>query len=288
MPIRIGLGARTGSVLYCFRILAFVLLIGLCSGCIVEYQDSNVQRFGPGEAAVLNGKQLYLTRERARFHHVVEGGGGKITAPWGWPPYYYRAVTEQSEFLVDPTGHETIDFTVSDPYLLPGSEDSESGFPSDHGGVYVGSDGTIAFAQPGAGNTTFPEFFSTTQVSVLPMDATVEGARVSYGTISDILVVTFENVEGNSVQCIMMSFPGSGNLPGIESLNYDDIVITYREVGESTRAGVVGISWLSLETFDPQSATTFLAGFEEGAGGQANLLENTDTTTGGRVILPLP
>lgn len=142
------------------RFLGSILFALVASGCEVRYQDSNVQVFEAGEAAVLDDKQLYLTSERARFDNVVEGGGAKITVPWGEPPYYYRAVTEQSEFLVDPTDHETIDFSTSDPFLLPGTGDDEPRpwhLPSLP--VYVGSDGTIAFGKPGTGNTTLDAGF---------------------------------------------------------------------------------------------------------------------------------
>jgi hypothetical protein len=288
MPKLYGIGARTGRLVHFVRLLGIMLLTSLGPGCTVQYQDSNVQAFAAGEAAILDGKQLYLTRERARFDNVL-AAGEKITAPWGEPPYYYRAVTEQSDFLVNPTDHETIDFTVSDPFLVPGTvNDMPEPWNFFDLPVYVGSDGTIAFGEPGAGNATLGDHFSTQQVSLLPLDASLEGARVSYALLSNMLVITYENAGGNSVQFIMAELYERPEMPGLGRLEWDDIVITYREVSESVRPGVVGISWINLGGFSSEYVIDFLSGFEEGAGGQANLVESTDTTTGGRVILPLP
>lgn len=120
------------------------------------------------------------------------------------------------------------------------------------------------------------------------MDASVDGARVSYALLEDMMVVTYENAGGNSVQFIMAKLYERPELPGVGRMAWDDIVITYREVSESVGAGVVGISWISLEGREPEFANEFLAGFEGDAGGQATLAESTDTTTGGQVVLPLP
>ncbi len=273
-----GFVKRAGSVGNFVRFLGIALAIGLLSGCYREYRDSNVQSFEPGEAVVLDGKQLYFTNFPPSFDEAVASNGAKLTSPWGTPPYYYRAVTEQTEFLVDPADHESVDFSVSDPFIVDG----------DVRGAAIGSDGTISLFEPGMGNGNLTEFFSNPKVSLLPIDATVDGARVTYGILSDMLVVTYENVNGNSVQCILVGgsrgeqqFPGTGPL-------YDyDIIITYRNVSENTRAGVVGISWVSLRDASPESVVGFFADFDE-RWGEVNLSESTNTESGGYIGISVP
>ncbi|MCF6286668.1 MAG: hypothetical protein L3K26_15960, partial [Candidatus Hydrogenedentes bacterium] len=153
---RIEFVEQMGSADRCARLLGVVLAIGLLSGCYREYRDSNVQSFGPGEAAVLDGKQLYFTYSRRSFDAALTSNETKITPIWGEPPYYYRAVSEQTEFLVDPADHESIDFSVSDPFIIPENTI----------GTSISSDGTISFGQPGLGNGNLAEFLRPPQVSL--------------------------------------------------------------------------------------------------------------------------
>ena len=50
-----------------------VLALGFISGCVVDYRDSNVQVFDAGEAAALDGKQLYFTFARSDFEEELMG-----------------------------------------------------------------------------------------------------------------------------------------------------------------------------------------------------------------------
>lgn len=288
MRKRFRIGRRRGSVAIHPRLLGAILLIGLLSGCYREYRDSNVQSFATGEAIALDGKQLYFTYQRSSFDAALGIEEAKLTPVWGMPPYYFRAVTERTDFIFNPVEHETIDFTVSDPFLLPGSDDPYSDFPTYYVGVYVGSQGTISFQAPGAGNETIADFFSARQISVLPLDATTEGSRVSYSTLPNMLVVTFEDVEGSSVQFIMVVHSYEQvQLPGVGPVYDDDIFITYRKVSESARPGVVGISWAYGEGTNPASSE-FIEHFNE-RWGEVDLTESTDTTSGGYIsVLPLP
>ena len=278
---------RVGSAGICVRSFGMVLAIALLSGCYQEYRDSNVQSFGQGEAVVLNGKQLYLTFARRDFDEAIARNESKIIPLWGSPPFYYRLVTEQPEFHVDTADHEIVDFSASDPFMIPGSDDPD--FPSFFEGVHIGSDGTISSREPGLGNGNLMEHFSTVQLSLLPIDATVEGAVVTYGVLPDVLVVTYENVSGSSVQCIMVrNAIEAQRFPSIGPLSYDDIVITYREVSENTRAGVVGVSWESFRDAPPEYMTQFLAEFNASYGANVNLAESTDTESGGYTAISLP
>jgi len=279
---RVGHPGRCAQLLS--AVLAALLAAGVLSGCVRQYQDSNVQSFEPGGAVVLDGKQLYLTYSRNAFDDVLANNGAKITPEWGYPPYYYRAVSEQREFLVDPAEHAPVDFSASDPFLIPGSDGD---FPTPYSGTYIGSDGTISFSEPGLGNGNLAEHFSTRQISLLPIDATVDGARVTYGVLPTTLVVTYENVGGSSVQFIMGALEEQ-QFSGFAAFHPDDIIITYQQVSGDTRAGVVGISWLTLRHAEPAFVADLLADFEDFYGGEVKLAESTNTTSGGRVFLPLP
>ena len=270
------------------RLLGIILVIGLSSGCYREYRDSNVQSFEPGEAVVLDGKRLYFTRSQDSFEDVVASSSSKLTPIWGAQPYYYRAVSEQREFLVDPSDHKPVDFSSSDPYGIPGS--GTSNFPSNFFGTYVGSDGTISFSWPGQGNGDLVAHFSSQQISLLPIDATVGGARVTYEAISDMFVVTFENVSGNSMQFIMFAgYSEEARPPGLDGFHPDDIIIIYQAVSEDTRAGVVGISGGGIWDTSPQGLEDFFEEFNEYFGGEVDLVESTNTESGGYVrVVPLP
>lgn len=271
-----------------FVTAGLLLTGGLLSGCIQEFRDSNIQSFAAGEAVVLDGKQLYFTGNRLFFDEVLAEGDTKLTPIWGQPPYWFRAVTEQSEFPVDPTEHTLVDFSESDPFYILGS--NSGNVPSPFLGTYIGSDGTISFSEPGTGNGSFAEFFSSTQISLLPLDATVTGARVTYGVVSGLLVITFQNVDGNDVQCIQADNQTDTSFPGTGPIGYSDIVITYKQVSENTRAGVVGIAWADyLRDATAEEATEFRSYFDEEFGGEVNLAESTNVESGGYTrIVDLP
>ena len=272
-----GFASLCHGAWWCVFAMIFVGI--LLPGCVVDYRDSNVQSFGPGEAVVLDGKQLYFTGGRDSFDEAVSDSTSKLTRPWGLPPFYYRVVTEQSEFLVDPVDHTPVDFTESDPFLIPGSDGG--GFPTLFRGVYIGSDGTISLGGPGYGNGTLTDHYSSTQISVLPMDATVEGARVTYGVVAHAFVVTFENVDGNSVQVLkVVGYDGVERSPVLGQFINEDIVIVYRSVNENTRAGVVGIS--GGYAYDDAESV------EELFGGEVDLTQNTDVSNGYVRVLDLP
>ncbi len=194
--------------------LTFVCLL---SGCLNE--EYNTQYFKSGEATCLAGKQL----------HFGDSPVFEKSAPY---PHYPRYVLERSSLPVDPTEHATIDFSVGDPFELslpPGNVLTYYG--EDYLTLYIGSDGTIAFGAPGPGNNTVVDIFSAPQISLLPVDATAEGAIVRYALTDFEFVLTFENVQGNTFQFELFR----------QDERQSEMAITYEMVSENTRAGVVGI-----------------------------------------------
>lgn len=191
------------------------------TGCLAE--EYNTQSFDAGGATCLSGKQLSFV-DLLDLNLDVEK-----TLPYG---HQYRFVSNQSTLPVDPAGHETIDFTRADPFELMLPNGIEFGYYHQRfGTLFIGSNGTIAFETPGTGGDNLLDAFSSDQILLLPVDATVAGASVRYAMLDGKIVITFENVGGSTFQCELF-VQGELNEP---------IRITYPVVGEDTRAGVVGI-----------------------------------------------
>ena len=192
-----------------------LFLAGTLSGCYVE--EYNTQRFGAGEATCLSGKRLFFD----------DRSNPQKSAPL---PHRDRFVSEQTTLPIDPTEHETADFSQADPFTWALSSDIDFVDPeSPFATLFIGSDGTIAFGAPGTGNRTLIDYYSSFQISLLPVDATLGGA-VRYGIHGDAVVITYENVGGNTFQCELY----------IRGDRLEDIVFSYPMVGENTLVGVVG------------------------------------------------
>ncbi len=202
---------------------AILLLTGTFTGCILGFNilpEFHTQEFEAGQATRLSGKQLYFSAEDFRIEKFSR------------PAHYERIVSEQSALPVDPTDHLSIDFSLADPFELVLPEETEVAY---YGWLYsrlfIASDGTIAFGTPGTGNGNLTNHFSSFQLSLLPVDATADGGRVSYAIYEDNIVITFQDVGGNTFQCEFF----------LLGLQRHDIAVTYPNVGRNTRAGVVGL-----------------------------------------------
>tara|TARA_R110001592_G_scaffold112419_1_gene310660 strand:- start:360 stop:1097 length:738 start_codon:yes stop_codon:yes gene_type:complete len=197
-----------------------VFLTILFPGCLpkVDYQT---QSFDIGEASVLSGKQLrFIARD-----FIVEKRS--LT------PGYSREIFDQTSLPTDPTNHQHIDFSQSDPFALSLPSSSEFAyFGRLHADLFIGSDGTISFGGQGTGNSDLVGFFLSDQISLLPVDATVEGSATSYALFEDGIIITYQNVNGNTFQCEL-------DLGANQRFN---ITITYAVVDGNTRAGVVGLA----------------------------------------------
>jgi len=198
---------------------AYLLIIaGALSGCELR-QEHNIQYFEAGGATCLSGKQLYFGSP-----FLVEK-----SAPFG---HYSRFVSEKTTLSVDPAGHETIDFSQADPFELALPDFVRFGYYRQwFDTLFIGSDGTIAFGSPGTGNNNLVDALSSEQICILPVDATAAEATVRYNVNEEAIVITYENIGGNTFQCELFLHREQRN----------EIAITYPVVSENTRAGVVGI-----------------------------------------------
>ncbi len=200
-----------------------LLLTGTFTGCILGFNilpEYHTQEFEAGQATRLGGKQIYFTSESFYTEKLTR------------PAHYERIVSEQSALPVNPVDHQVMDFSVADPFalLLPeGTEVAYYGWL--YSTLYIASDGTIAFGTPGTGNGNLAEHFSSFQLSLLPVDVTADGGRVSYAIYEDNIVITFENVGGSTFQCEFF----------LQGEQRHDMAFTYPNVGRNTRSGVVGL-----------------------------------------------
>lgn len=198
-------------------LLLFLVAFAGCS----SLEEYNTQSFAAGGATCLSGKQLYLGHQQFDFLD-------KSSAYF----HYSRFVTDVSALPIDPSSHEVIDFSQSDPFELQLPTGIEVTYYRQQFNVlFIGSDGTIAFGIPGTGNSSLVELFSSDQISLLPVDATVEGATTRYSVSDDEVVITYDSVEGNTFQCEFILREGL----------QDGIFISYLSVSRNTRDGVVGL-----------------------------------------------
>lgn len=205
------------------------------SGCILS-PDYDVQYFDIGGADCLEGRLLFFSPEPE------------------FTDSYIRQVSEQDEFSVNPNEHTPIDFNQSDPFPI------ELPVPIHYNdkridNVYVGSDGTIGLGAEGAGNGTLLEHFTTDQVSVFPLDASVAGASTRYFVSDDDVVITYMDAEGTQAQCHFMGL----------SQGACDIALCYPAIGTMSRGGVVGLPkppylGRGIAPFDPES---FVEGLQQ-------------------------
>ena len=187
--------------------------------------DYHTQSVDAGGATCLNGKQLYFARS-PRY----DAQEPQLVLDFG---YYDRFVRDQTELPVGTEGHEAVDFSMADPFRVPlpqGASIPYYGFPANM--LYIGSDGTIGMGPGEPNNATLRDHFNVRQISLLPVDATVAGATVSYSITSAEIVVTFDDVDGNTVQCQLF----------LSGEAQSEIAITYASVNANTLAGVVGLS----------------------------------------------
>jgi len=187
-------------------------------GCIPP-EEYNTQSFEAGEAICLSGKQLYFGIPPDALK----------SAPWF---HFSRYAIEQGMLPEDAAGHDVVDFSRADPFewKLP-TDITFYYYNQRFDTLYIGSDGTIAFGTMGTGNDTLLHAFSSDQVSLLPVDAAIEGATVRYAVADGKLVVTYQNVAGST-------FQGELFFGGDVGQGYR---FTYLAVSDKTLAGVVGI-----------------------------------------------
>jgi hypothetical protein len=190
-----------------------VLAAATLAGCPpVQTVDNNSQDFAAGGAATsLAGKQLYYM-------------------PDGSVSFYSRTVQDITALPVDAAAHTVVDFTVADPSAVNLAAPGVSFYGVDYQTLWIGSDGTVSFGAPGAGNGNLTDHFTSTQISLLPVDATVAGSTVSVDVAANAVTITFV-VGGDSIQLELFTAGGVA----------DDIAVAYPALGADA-GGVVGMA----------------------------------------------
>lgn len=206
------------------------------AGCRQEPVDLHTTIFTYNNVATdcLEGKQLYFQPDFSTS-------------------YYHRTIQDQATLPVDTTDHTIIDFDVDgDPTRIELPEGSSFIYYGQaYDTLYVSSDGTIAFGDIGTGNFSVVEHFRARQISLLPVDATL-GGRVSYQLASNAITISYEDVQGSTVQG---EFFVAGEMA-------QDIAITYPKLN-TTLMGIVGLSDGPLKGAPLEEISAFLSGFDQ-------------------------
>lgn len=152
------------------------------------------------------------------------------------PNGYIQTNSVASDFPTDPTGGLILDFeAMGDPVMAGTAGGEELPFYGElYDTLYLSSEGWISYGEEGTAPTTLGAHFSTAQISVLPVDATVEGSMVSYLQDDEKLVVTYEDVPSAAKA-------GFNNFQ-VELFLNGFIRISYVEV-DSSISGIVGLSF---------------------------------------------
>lgn len=209
------------------------------------------------------------------FHtEVITAGENELEGktlyfmPDGSLNFYSRTVIDGiTEFPVDIESATEVDFEDGDPFevtLPAGREILFYGRAYDT--IYIGSDGTVSFGEPGVGNDSVINHFSTPQVSLLRVDASEENGTVYYELFENEIVVTYANV---LVGTTSNSFQAEFFITGAED---GDVALSY-PVASSTVGGVVGLSNGQLAGANQAQIDAFLEEFVESV-----LVENNTGT----------
>jgi hypothetical protein len=152
------------------------------------------------------------------------------------PNGYTQVNSVVSDFPTDPTGGLILDFDAMGDPVMAGTEGGEEvPFYGDlYDTLYLSSQGWISYGEEGTAPTTLGSHFSTAQISVLPVDATVDGSMVSYLQDDEKLVVTYEDVPG-AAKAGLNTFQVELFFNGFIRINYVDI--------DPLVTGIVGLSF---------------------------------------------
>ena len=154
------------------------------------------------------------------------------------PSFYEQTKTEITDFPTDISGEDTygLDFGLfGDPIRAGLFGDATVPFyGTDYDELYISSDGWVSFGEEGNTPTTLGDHFAAPQISLLPVDATAAGAKVSYLQEADKLVITYENAPTAGA-------PGFNNNFQLELFFDGTIQMSFLDV-DPVISGVLGLS----------------------------------------------
>lgn len=174
--------------------------------------------------------------------NIINGGGLEGLAltfkESNGPSFYEETKTPITGFPTDVSSADTygLDFGLFGDPIRAGLFGGETVpfYGMDYDTLFISSDGWVSFGEAGNTPATLGDHFAAPQISLLPVDATAPGAKVSYLQEADKLVITFENVPTAGA-------PGFGNNFQLELFFDGTIQISYLDV-DPVISGVVGLS----------------------------------------------
>ena len=234
-----------------YSVAAAMLAAATLAGCPTVPELHTQELTGSNE---LNGKQVYFIP----VDDAKRAGYGD----------YARFVNAQEGLTVSADDHAAIELDtvveLGEPLLF---------FGEFYNNIVVSANGTVVLsndANAAAGkNANLTEHFQSRQVSVLPVDATLQaGADVLFFQDGDQVVVTFEGVTvgdqtDNSFQVVFVKSRGVDG----------DLVLSYAKVNPTGTTGVAGLSDAPLEGATEAEISDFLGRF--GAGNNIGANANT-------------
>lgn len=158
--------------------------------------------------------------------------------PNNGPSFYEETVRNISNFPVDVDTADTtpLDFSIYGDPIRAGlfGDEKVSFYGVEYDELFISSDGWVSFGEPGNTPATLGDHFAKPQISLLPVDATAAGAKVTYLQESDKLVITYENVPTAGA-------PGFNNNFQLELFFDGTIEVAYKDVDPAI-SGVIGLS----------------------------------------------
>ena len=210
--------------------------------------DFHTQDFATAGAAqtALQGKQLYFMPDSSLS-------------------YYSRTVqvlNPAGELPVSTLGATPIDFAAGSVQILPAGTTMKF-YGRSYATMYVSADGTVSFGALGNGNSSLENHFSSTQVSLFPVDASDEAVgTVSYSVSSTEVVVTFNGVDGSTFQAEFF-------IANTATAEAEDIALSYPILSD-TAQGIVGLSNDQLAGLTAAQVASFLNGLQQSDLGTTN------------------
>jgi hypothetical protein len=200
--------------------------------------------FASGEidiTASVGTATVAITTAPDYFTENISNGGdleglALLFTPNNGPSFYDATKSEITEFPTDPTGAFALDFGIFGDPVRAGlfGDEKVSFYGVEYDELFISSDGWVSFGEAGNTPLTLGDHFAAPQISLLPVDATAAGAKVSYLQESDKLVITYENAPTAGA-------PGFGNNFQLELFFDGTIQTSYLDVDPAI-AGVVGLS----------------------------------------------
>lgn len=213
-----------------------------------EYSEakSNGLGFASGTidiASSVGNASVAITTAPNYFTENITAGGGLEGLALTFresngPSFYEQTKTEITDFPTDISGEDTfgLDFGIFGDPVRAGlfGDETVRFYGTEYDELFISSDGWVSFGEEGNTPTTLGNHFAAPQISLLPVDATAAGAKVSYLQDDEKLVITYENAPTAGI-------PGFNNNFQLELFFDGTIQISYLDV-DPLIAGVVGLS----------------------------------------------